>query len=144
MKSHLTSNPHSFLPLVFRTTNRESAVNWKNYYFQNVASSTSYDVVTCICRISQIIASAISTQEVQTVLALNVKPLHSTINVLNIPPPLHAPCTSPLSIHSRYWLIAVVDGCAERRKEARWRAKMSRCGREMTGCFLPPSLKFQI
>lgn len=74
----------------------------------------------------------------KSVAAFNVKQLHPYIYFLNLHPPplhsmpsssssLHALCAHPLSSRWRSWLIAVVDGCEERREEARWRGEMTGC-----------------
>lgn len=93
-------------------------------------------------------ASAISTHEVQTVAVLNVERLHSTHQFL--PPALlllflllfmlSAPSLSALG-EDRGWLLWLMVLRREG-KEARWRGKMSGCGREMTGCCLPPRTNF--
>lgn len=103
----------------------------------------------CEIILNHINASAIRTQQVQSVLALNVKQLHSSICFLNLPPSLlllllmlSAPSLSVLT-EDLGWLL-VVDGCVERSEEARWRGEDERVQQRNDGVLFAPLCKFWI
>lgn len=133
----------STVRLTFREENRESVISWEYWYLERVIILLSYcgqkqALTNPESWLAPLMSSSCTLTSISLIfLSLSVPSSSSSSS-------LHALCTHPLSSQWRSWLIAVVDGCEERRKEARWRGKMTGCDGRNDGVLFVPSHKFWI